>query len=388
MGLLARPDLGYYSVGEHLFFEKFEAFEYAISSGKVLRFHWNDEVWSAQDWSKVTATPLPEMYRRRAMQLREKYDYIVLSYSGGADSWNVLKTFDKFNIPLEEIVTYHDYSITGDTLSNVNAEVFKVALPTAADFVKRHPHTTHTLQDYSEALFEVLGKFSVEELLRRYYSGILSISIAARTHYWLYMGEKYRKIMESGKRVCLLEGWDKSFPFWYPKEKRYGFTFNDHVLASNRQTFYYPDLPFTYEEFYWTVDMPELVIKQVNMVKDRLSALPKDYVDPFKINKKSNRASFTMNHNGSLVSLPIISQWLYDWDPHTFSVGKSGNQFLNDKDAWVRTKLEEEPVRKWRKVLGLGYSYFGRLKHHNLERHNWKLLSKNWTLVLSRPYFL
>jgi len=44
------------------------------------------------------------LYALRARQLREKYDYLVLYFSGGADSTNILKTFIDNNIFLDEIV--------------------------------------------------------------------------------------------------------------------------------------------------------------------------------------------------------------------------------------------------------------------------------------------
>ena len=53
---------------------------------------WRFEVISSLDKDKY------------AQQLREKYDYIVLAYSGGADSCNVLNSFLDNGIPIDDII--------------------------------------------------------------------------------------------------------------------------------------------------------------------------------------------------------------------------------------------------------------------------------------------
>jgi hypothetical protein len=59
------------------------------------------------DWTVEPEEPLEELYRHRAQALREQYDYLILMYSGGSDSHNVLTTFLNNGIRLDEIRTYY-----------------------------------------------------------------------------------------------------------------------------------------------------------------------------------------------------------------------------------------------------------------------------------------
>lgn len=56
------------------------------------------------DWSIEPKESMEELCYRRAQQLRDQYDYLILYYSGGADSKTILETFLKYNIPLDEVV--------------------------------------------------------------------------------------------------------------------------------------------------------------------------------------------------------------------------------------------------------------------------------------------
>ena len=58
----------------------------------------------ALDWTQPSRIPLTTLYKIRAQQLRDKYDYLMLMFSGGADSTTVLHSFVLNNIHLDEVV--------------------------------------------------------------------------------------------------------------------------------------------------------------------------------------------------------------------------------------------------------------------------------------------
>ena len=91
-----------------MFFNKIECLQYAskIKNYKV-SYHLFDSAYEALDWTAEPKSSLDELYKLRAWQIRDKYKYVVLAFSGGADSSNVLDTFIENNIPLDEIVTYY-----------------------------------------------------------------------------------------------------------------------------------------------------------------------------------------------------------------------------------------------------------------------------------------
>jgi hypothetical protein len=85
---------GYYTVGPNFkTYSKLLAIEEMRRTGTHLEWHFNESQYQAHDWRKEPSTSLDELYRQRAQEIRDKYDYVVLWYSGGPDSWNILNTF-------------------------------------------------------------------------------------------------------------------------------------------------------------------------------------------------------------------------------------------------------------------------------------------------------
>ena len=84
---------GYWQVNDRKFPKKIDALQYASRAGQEISYIYFDKVWDSFDRSKLGNSSLPDLYRQRAQQLRDKYDYLILYFSGGADSYNVLRSF-------------------------------------------------------------------------------------------------------------------------------------------------------------------------------------------------------------------------------------------------------------------------------------------------------
>ena len=94
---------GYYQVGDSIFDLKIPALLAASRAGISPTWHYHHDVYQKQDWTGPIKSSLDEIYQKRAKQLRSKYDYIVLSFSGGSDSWTVLDAFRSSNTHLDEV---------------------------------------------------------------------------------------------------------------------------------------------------------------------------------------------------------------------------------------------------------------------------------------------
>lgn len=92
---------GYYKVGETIFSTKPAAFMEWKKRNIKCTYHYYDEIFSSIDRSILGKIPLSTLYRERALQIRESYDYLVLYYSGGSDSRNILNVFLKNKIKLD-----------------------------------------------------------------------------------------------------------------------------------------------------------------------------------------------------------------------------------------------------------------------------------------------
>ena len=97
--------LGYYTVDGQVFESKIQALVHATANKKPVRWIFNNDEFERTNWAVEPSETLNNLYRQRARQLREKYDYLVLCYSGGSDSNNILEAFIAEGLVIDEIVT-------------------------------------------------------------------------------------------------------------------------------------------------------------------------------------------------------------------------------------------------------------------------------------------
>ena len=64
------------------------------------------------NWRSRLNVPLTDLYRLRAQQLRDKYDYLILWFSGGADSTTILQSFIHNGIHLDEVIVSWPKTLT------------------------------------------------------------------------------------------------------------------------------------------------------------------------------------------------------------------------------------------------------------------------------------
>jgi hypothetical protein len=95
---------GYYTVGNCIAVTQGVAVQESSRTGLPIAWHFNDQEYRAMNWRTSWNLPISEVYRLRAQQLRDKYKYLVLWFSGGADSTVILQSFINNNIHLDEVV--------------------------------------------------------------------------------------------------------------------------------------------------------------------------------------------------------------------------------------------------------------------------------------------
>jgi hypothetical protein len=162
---------GCYICGGMTFLSKFKALEYAnqINSG-VVRFYYHDHIWDSFDKRLLGKIPLTTLYKERAQQLRDKYDHLVLHYSGGADSHNVLHTFLVNNIKLDEVSVrwakplrdgkFYTPNNQDTSASNAVSEWDFAIKPTLDKLRSTYPEIKITIVDFTDTLTDKLIKSS------------------------------------------------------------------------------------------------------------------------------------------------------------------------------------------------------------------------------------
>lgn len=94
---------GYWQVKDKKFINKHQALLYANEDRSLVQYIYFDQVWQNFDRSLLGKFTLKELYKQRAQQLRDKYDYLILYFSGGADSYNALRSFVDNGIKIDEV---------------------------------------------------------------------------------------------------------------------------------------------------------------------------------------------------------------------------------------------------------------------------------------------
>jgi hypothetical protein len=186
----------------------------AIVSGNNCRFYYHDEVFKTVDWTVEPTESLGELYKLRAQEIRDTYDYVIVCYSGGADSTNVLESFYYNNIHIDEIVMVGAFSqdkfVNDD--SNHNGELYLNAFPTINQM--NLPNTKVTKVDYT-TWFADPNNFS---LIKEYGNEWVKHTGAWRSVHHLFWRDFRKFVGQSiSKKTCYVMGSDKLNFTYSPK---------------------------------------------------------------------------------------------------------------------------------------------------------------------------
>lgn len=135
---------------------KFRAIDASRGNINDISFTYFDNNPSFSDfaWSIEPQTPLNELMKNRAQQLRDKYTYLKLWYSGGHDSTTVLNTFMNNNIHLDEIVVYR-FSGNNNFDSDLgDYEINNYTLPYLKNIQNKLPKTKITVYEFGKDHFD------------------------------------------------------------------------------------------------------------------------------------------------------------------------------------------------------------------------------------------
>ena len=279
MTLQATPSdkdkFGYYTAGDFKTYSKVEAVEIAERIGKMALWHFNDIEFSSYNWSIEPTESLEELYAKRARQLREKYDYIVIFYSGGIDSQNIVDTFVKNDIKFEELATMNYYGIDPDPNAHFHAEHTYVTYPAIKKLEDRGVDFKHRPIDLSDFAYKILTD-SWWNLNRAYYGNTHASTMHVAKTYIREKTPDYMKLIEQGKKLVFVWGCDK------PRVKKdyYGrfiIEFCDYVGSSVGTRTQIENREWEHDElFYWAPECCDLICKQAHTIKKFAEGLPSE----------------------------------------------------------------------------------------------------------------
>lgn len=356
MHLTSNKDrFGFYTVGNFKTYSKLEAIEHSGKVKQLAEWNFNKNVFGQYDWTVEPPGSLDFWYGQRAKEIREKYDYIVLWYSGGADSHNALMSFVKNNIFVDEIAQYHNLEAEhGDKNAWLNKEVFATSAPLSQYLIQNnsiYKNTNHRLVDLSPLQKHVLitddNKWDYFYKVNTY----LSPNGLARSYLRETIPE-YQRLIEQGKKVCFVYGAEK--PLVEKFDNKWYISFSDcldYAVSPRTQLL---DRNWEYDElFYWSDTMPQLVAKQAHIVKRYLSQLTPADIDDVHVashdpiydeygRKKVNVwYSDVLINNVKYQLLPDgLHRLIYPhWNPGTIVCGKPLSLAYPPRDTWMFSSI-------------------------------------------------
>jgi len=327
---------GYWETNNLKFNNKVEALIYGTKNNTEVKFKYHDEVWKNFDRSQLGKIPLNQLYKERAQQLRDNYKYLVLYYSGGADSHNVLMTFISNNIKLDEVVVRWPKKLLDNQLYKPNdtdrsaknywSEWDYVVKPSLDWLTKHYPSIKITIQDYTET-FDVKGMENVFENVSHTRAGLLQSFKSAN-----------KANVMSEDRTAHIFGIDKP-ALAVHNDSVYMF-FND-LSTTMLYTDSVNDLETTTKEcFYWSPDFPLLTFEMAYRVSEyfNINKDKRQFLRPFGEDQKVAQKSIDFAFQESLIiqfQNNIVKEICYDtWDHNKFQADKPTSVIRQDKFYW------------------------------------------------------
>jgi hypothetical protein len=351
-------------VGNKIFYSKPQALKEATRTGEFPHWNFNREIFSKIDTTIEPELSLRELYRIRAQQLRDHYDYIRLEFSGGSDSATVLYSFINNGIQLDEVVFRYpaqgDRNLEPDSKNmkaeNTLSEWHFAARPILQQLAITHPNIKITIHDFSDNILKYTGDESWVDNAKDYLHPEHTFKHDPLGH------DGHKNLADSGRRICILYGIDK--PKICIKDGRWYLYFLD-IQANHSQNQTGPYNNISTEYFYWQADLPELIIKQAHTIRN------------WFMNPMGQNLQFLLrwpNHSVAQRGAyeQIAKTLIYpDYDPTTWQTTKSTNNFYSEMAWWFFKNFSET---KFYQVWQAGINHM--VDHID---------SKYFTLELGRP---
>lgn len=271
--------LGYYTCSGFKFESKIQAMMAAQLYGTDIQWHFNNDIFGKYDWTIEPELSLDQLYDRRAREIRETYDYVILSYSGGADSNNVLESFIRQGLLIDEVVTNWALDISEkftvlDTNEkstwNHNAE-FKLHTADRLNYIRnKSPNTKITMIDTSEALIKCMIVNDDASWVSKK-KEVLNLTGSSQFNYVYF--KEIRKRFDRGYKIALINGTDK--PKIKIVDNKFYIRFVDkavNMVSIQDHIVEYPTAEAVF--FYWAPECCDMLCKQAHTILKWVKANP------------------------------------------------------------------------------------------------------------------
>jgi len=232
-----------YCVDNKIFYNPFLAFLHGAhnSPHDTPKFVCYDSIFKSLDWTVEPSESIRELIDARTRQLAQRYDKIILAFSGGTDSITVYNSFIRQNIFIDEIIiSYSPYT-----------EAHPVA--NADWLLKNHPDKLTRITVLNRNDPQYYTKFKNEDWVLENSGNLGYFNLSAPGAYF------YRHCVDSWGNTnwAMIIGYEK--PNIIRENNQWLAVHLDKVIKPSLS---YPNL----EYFFLTPDFPQLHLKQNHML--------------------------------------------------------------------------------------------------------------------------
>lgn len=332
---------GYWQVGEMKFISKFQAMLHAGKTSNEVKYIYFDHVWTNFDRSLLGKISLKELYKQRAQQLRDKYDYLILYFSGGADSYNALRSFTDNEIHLDEVCVkwpmaairgnVYTPNITDKTARNTLSEWDYAIKPVLEWLAQHHPKIKINVVDWTENISPDIYSENIFHKVNTWNDVEIPFMIS-------YSESELIKT-DKGKKVGSIYGIDK--PTLGYHENKWFMSFPDTATGMGIPS----DINrYNTEYFYWSPEFPLLAMEQAYQVVEYVSTKP-DLIKYYYT--KDSRLTWSTDFTLLAIQIQndVAKSVLYDNWTGRFQAQKPIIADREDKHFWIFEHNELTKVR-------------------------------------------
>lgn len=346
MSLVVNEKLGYYVCDGIRFNGKIEACFYALKVKKPVKWMFNDDIFERYDWTREPDHSLDDLYKKRARELREKYDYIILAYSGGSDSHNVYQSFISQGLHIDEIFSTHLMGASEkfihhnpNNFTNINAPDVEYKLHQVnrlKEIAIESPRTKISNFDLSQHVFKFLEN-NDESWVINQREGVNPLAL---TRFNTLNFSEVRKNLDHGKKIALITGIDK--PQTFIRRGEFYIKFLDRTANINSIADHFALYDnCTVEYFYWAPESVDMLCKQGHIIKRWLELTPEkqEYWLESRVTKSVKR----LVHE-KLLKTVIYTTWNNSW----YQADKSTSDWYSEFDNWFHQNFKNTTAyRNW-----------------------------------------
>jgi len=388
------PRMGYYIIGGKIFWDKATALIEGSKMGlsySDLKWNFNDAAFSVLDWTSEPTLDIRTYYQIRARQLREKYDYLILNFSGGSDSATALYSFIQQGLFIDEVVVRH--ASLGTKKYDPNDKIFLAenefseleyaAMPILKWLETVSPKTKITIHDFSK---DIIDKDLIWDENFIHWTGDY-VTPGCIVRYNHITNLEHLKTFEKGKSIGIIFGVDK--PRITFQNEDVNLFFVDRPVHIALPATVNSGFTNTHVElFYWSPDLPELIIKQAHLIK-KWFEIPENQKHSYMLD-----FWWQMNPNNRTTYEWAVKGIIYpDYDLKTFQCNKPIKAMFQEWDYWMNDFKDSAGYNTF--LAGAKYLYdnisSSFLKISDVENFpGAEMNSKNWEYrpVITKRYFL